>query len=319
MTRIKGPLALAAGAALVTSGVLAAEGEKWSYPVEVWDPPFDMASPRATVDYEPLDKAAEKWDLCVSFPHMKDAYWMAVDYGVVDEAKRQGVRLQLVEAGGYTNLNAQISQIEDCVAAGADAVIIGAISLDGLNNLVKEIRIEGRPGDRRDQRHLLARTVGQVPRFIRRNGLQSGRVPRQDRIPRAPIRSRSPGFLARLAPAGSRPATRASRRRSRAARSRSSTPSTAIPARRCSSSWSRTRSRPIPDISYVVGTAVTAEAATGLLRSRGLEEDIKVVSYYFTPGVDQGIRRGQILAAPTRFRGDPGPRVGRPGGAHPRG
>ena len=117
MTRITGPLALAAGAALVTSGVLAAEGEKWSYPVEVWDPPFDMASPRTTVDYEPLDKAAEKWDLCVSFPHMKDAYWMAVDYGVIDEAQRQGVRLQLVEAGGYTNLNTQISQIEDCVAA----------------------------------------------------------------------------------------------------------------------------------------------------------------------------------------------------------
>ena len=44
---------------------------------------------------------------------------------------------------------------------------------------------------------------------------------------------------------------------------------------------------------------MTAEAATGLLRSRGLEDQIKIVSYYFTPGVDQGIRRGQILAAPT--------------------
>ena len=139
--RLKGPLALGAGA--VAMG-LAATGapaqDKWSYPVEVWDPPFDMASPRTTVEYEPLDKAAQKWDLCVSFPHMKDAYWMAVDYGVVDEAAREGVRMQLVEAGGYTNLNTQISQIEDCVARGADAVIIGAISLDGLNNLVSEIR-----------------------------------------------------------------------------------------------------------------------------------------------------------------------------------
>ena len=27
--------------------------------------------------------------------------------------------MQLVEAGGYTNLAKQISQIEDCVAAGA--------------------------------------------------------------------------------------------------------------------------------------------------------------------------------------------------------
>ena len=48
---------------------------------------------------------------------MKDAYWLAVNYGVAEEAKRLGVKMNLVEAGGYTNLNKQISQIEDCVAA----------------------------------------------------------------------------------------------------------------------------------------------------------------------------------------------------------
>ena len=70
---------------------------------------------------------------------MKDAYWLGVDYGVIAEAKRLGVKLNLVEAGGYTELNKQISQIEDCVANGSQAVIIGAISADGLNNLVKEL------------------------------------------------------------------------------------------------------------------------------------------------------------------------------------
>ncbi|WOV92213.1 MAG: substrate-binding domain-containing protein [Candidatus Zeuxoniibacter abyssi] len=50
-----------------------------------------------------------------------------------------------MEAGGYTELNTQISQIEDCVAGGADAVVIGAISNDGLNNLVGEIRDKGIP------------------------------------------------------------------------------------------------------------------------------------------------------------------------------
>ncbi len=44
---------------------------------------------------------------------------------------------------------------------------------------------------------------------------------------------------------------------------------------------------------------MTAEAAIPILRSRGLTDQIKIVSYYYTPGVDQGIRRGQILAAPT--------------------
>ena len=44
---------------------------------------------------------------------------------------------------------------------------------------------------------------------------------------------------------------------------------------------------------------MTAEAAVPILRNRDLQDQIKVVSYYYTPGVDQGIRRGQILAAPT--------------------
>jgi protein TorT len=92
--------------------------EWYPYPVQVWDPPFDMNSPRHDLKYVPLDKATKKWNICVSFPHMKDAYWMAVNYGVVDESRRMGVAMQLVEAGGYVNLNKQISQIEDCVASG---------------------------------------------------------------------------------------------------------------------------------------------------------------------------------------------------------
>ena len=110
-------------AMLFASFVTAQASAGWyPYSVEVWDPPFDMSSPRSMMDYTPLEKASKKWNICVSFPHMKDAYWMAVDYGVVEESKRQGVAMQLVEAGGYVNLNKQISQIEDCVASGADAV-----------------------------------------------------------------------------------------------------------------------------------------------------------------------------------------------------
>src|ERR1700692_414023 len=87
----------------------------------------------------------KKWNICVSFPHMKDAYWLAVDYGVSEEAKDLGVAMHLVEAGGYTNLNKQISQIEDCVSNGAQAVDIGAISYDGLNETVKRLHEKNIP------------------------------------------------------------------------------------------------------------------------------------------------------------------------------
>ena len=54
-----------------------------------------------------------------------------------------------------------------------------------------------------------------------------------------------------------------------------------------------------PDIQYVVGTSPTTEAAVQLLRDRDLQDQIKVLAYYFTPGVYQNIKRGRVLAAPT--------------------
>jgi protein TorT len=54
-----------------------------------------------------------------------------------------------------------------------------------------------------------------------------------------------------------------------------------------------------PELAYIVGTAVTAEAAVPILRRRGLSEKVKVLAYYYSPGVHRGIARGYILAAPT--------------------
>ena len=48
-----------------------------------------------------------------------------------------------------------------------------------------------------------------------------------------------------------------------------------------------------------MGTAVTAEAAVKILRRRGLADRIKILSYYYGPGVHRGIRRGDITAAPS--------------------
>jgi protein TorT len=53
------------------------------------------------------------------------------------------------------------------------------------------------------------------------------------------------------------------------------------------------------ELDYVVGTAVTAEAAVKILRRRGLADRINILSYYYSPGVDRGIRRGSITAAPS--------------------
>jgi protein TorT len=56
-----------------------------------------------------------------------------------------------------------------------------------------------------------------------------------------------------------------------------------------------------PDIDYMVGSAVTAEAAIRILRARGLSDQIQIVADYFTHAVYRGIKRGRVLAAPTDF------------------
>jgi protein TorT len=43
---------------------------------------------------------------------------------------------------------------------------------------------------------------------------------------------------------------------------------------------------------------VTAEASVGLLRERGLTDQIGLLAFYMTPGVYEGIGRGFITAAP---------------------
>ncbi len=276
-----------------------AADENWyPYPVEVWNPPFDMSSPRSTVDYLPLEKAAKQWDICVSFPHMKDAYWLAVDYGIVAESERLGVKMQLVEAGGYTNLNTQISQIEDCVAGGSEAVVIGAISFDGLNNLVAEIRGKG------------------IPVIDVINGMSSPDLSAKSLVSFGEMGFKAGEYIAKAHPAGSGkvkvawfpgpPGAGWVEAGNAGFQEAVAGSDIEVVETKYGDTGKEVQLKLVedtleahPDIEYVVGTAVTAEAAVGLLRARGLTEQVKVMAYYFTPGVFRGIKRGQMLAAPT--------------------
>ena len=118
---------------------------------ETWDlqapeTAFDYDSPNRVIAYQPLSQSSRAWDLCVSYPHLKDAYWLSVNFGMVEEARRLGVSFRLNEAGGYPNLERQIQQIDSCIAQGADALIVGAVSFDGLADTVKRAAEEMRNG-----------------------------------------------------------------------------------------------------------------------------------------------------------------------------
>lgn len=119
------------------------------------------------IEYSPVEKAEKPHNICVPFPHMKDSFWVAVAYGITKQSKALGVSMNLYEAGGYDNLPKQLSQFDDCIASGADAIVIGAISTVGVAKQVAAAKAKGIPEPRPDQR-LAADDRAQCHRGCRR-------------------------------------------------------------------------------------------------------------------------------------------------------
>ncbi|NRB42991.1 MAG: TMAO reductase system periplasmic protein TorT, partial [Pseudomonadales bacterium] len=109
-----------------------------------WTPAFSESAQRKTISYKALDKADKAWKICVSIPNLKDSYWLAVNYALVDQAKRLGLSMRIDEAGGYNNLAVQRQQIKECMDSGADGLIVSGIS-NGLNDLVAHYTKQGNP------------------------------------------------------------------------------------------------------------------------------------------------------------------------------
>jgi periplasmic protein TorT len=115
------------------------------FPVDVWEPPFNQQRQHVRKQYVPLAHASKQWQLCASIPHLKADYWLAVNSALIQEARRLGVRLNLFEAGGYEHLERQKRQIAECMNNGTDGLIVGAISADGLNDLIDSYAGRGIP------------------------------------------------------------------------------------------------------------------------------------------------------------------------------
>ncbi|MCP3869032.1 MAG: TMAO reductase system periplasmic protein TorT [Gammaproteobacteria bacterium] len=266
--------------------------------IDGWQPAFDYTGQPYRIPYPVAMPTTRHWSFCVVYPHLKDAYWLAVNYGMTDEAKRLGVELRLFEAGGYPRLEQQRKLVTRCSEmSGVDALILGTVSFQGLSDLVQDISRKmpilatindidnknisakvgvswyemGRSvGEYIVQRHVTGRESVPVAWFPGPKG--AGWVPFVDQ-----------GFRDALADSNIAIVT---------------------------TGWGDTGKaiqRNLvqdaldghPEIRYLVGNALMAEAAISVLRERDLRNEIKILSTYFTPGVFRGIARSRILAAPT--------------------
>ncbi len=297
--RPKGRAVLTGLLALLLAMPLEVAAADWSpIPVWVWDPPFDTASPRTKKSYEPLGTATREWRVCASIPHLKDAYWLGVNYGLVDEARRLDVTLSVFEAGGYGNLDEQKEQISACLEDSPDALIVSAVDFDKLNPTLAKVHAKGIPIidmiNGVSFPKIAARTVGDYYD----NGFEAGRyLVEQNQGSEDPLR-----VLWFPGPKGAGWVTRGDQGFNAALKGTN----VEILATAYGDTGKNVQGELIeaalvrhPEVDYIVGTTVTAEAAIGIVRRKRLRDKTKVLAYYFGPGVYRGLKRGAIVAAPS--------------------
>ena len=265
-----------------------------SIEVEEWIPPFNRELRKIVNSYSFLLSAEKKWRICVSIPHLKDAYWSAVNYGLIQEARQKGIALDLFEAGGYNNLDVQRKQLKNCLKEKYDGVIISAIKFDGVNDLVSEFKAQGIPVidliNGLDSRDINARVGASYYDMAYQTGvyLKSKVLGSKVRVLWMPgpkdaswVDAGNRGFLEGV-----------------------SNSSIEIVATLYGDTGRTAQGRLIRsflsenhDIDFIVGTSVTAEAAVDIVRRKNI--NAKIMSYYYSPGVHRGIKRGQIISSPT--------------------
>jgi protein TorT len=284
---------------VIAPSIVLAEKAWYPLDVDVWNPPFNDQRKRDQKVYTPLKKAKQKWRIRVFIPHLKDAYWLGVNYGLIDEARRLGINLAIYEAGGYDQLEVQRRQIEDSIKEKPDGLIIGAISSRGLNEIVKKASDMGIPAldliNGLSSPDIAARAAVSFWDMGNRAGLYLRRLQteRGQRMKAAWFPGpKGAGWVA-AGDAGFREAI--------------ANGDIDLVITQYGDTGSAAQAKLIEavldkyasNLDCIVGTAVTAEAAVKILRRRGLADRIKILSYYYSPGVDRGIRRGGITAAPS--------------------
>ncbi len=264
----------------------------WS--VESRSPAFQFEQVAAT-EISPLSQATQPWRLCALYPHLKDSYWLSVNYGMVKQAEQLGVALRLADAGGYPQLERQWQQLQDCIAWQADAILLGTVAYAAISNRFHA-------------------TGSSIPLFGLVNNLPTAGLSGRVGVSWYQMGYRVGAFLAQRHPAGSpavsiawfpgptqRGGTPESEQGLRAALAGSAVILQISAQGENDRNVQRTLLQQVldqySDLDYIVGGAVLAEVAVNELRKRNPPRPPQIISHYFSHGVDRGIKRGKILLA----------------------
>lgn len=89
--------------------------------------------------------AAQDKEIAVMLPAAGDPYFKMKSFGYIDEGKKLGYDVKIYDAGGYGNLQKQVSQIEDVVTRKVAGIVLVPASSDGTVPVVEKAIAAGIP------------------------------------------------------------------------------------------------------------------------------------------------------------------------------
>jgi protein TorT len=281
---------------LALMGPMAAMADTWTFPVMNMDLRDSAAIPFVgqQVDYTGLDpkEVTNKWNLCFLVPHTTNDIIRAYLYGTVEEVKRLGASLTVLDAGGYGNLDKQLSQFDDCVTLGANAILIMAVSPDAFNQKIADARALG---------------VKVIDLNIGVNGPVDGRVVVTykavgDVIGKALAAAHPAGSGAKTTVILPGPAGVAWSEDTQIGFNAAIEGSDVKTEKVVYGGSSRLEQQPLvedvlttyPDLNYLVGMGTSIEAALASLREQGRVGEIKLYGSFITPDLTEPLKKGDV-------------------------
>jgi ABC-type sugar transport system substrate-binding protein len=84
-----------------------------------------------------------KGTIGVSFPTIQGPFFTAILYGIESEAEALGYETVILDAGGYANVDEQISQVENLIAQGVDAILLDRADPAALADVIEQAQAAG--------------------------------------------------------------------------------------------------------------------------------------------------------------------------------
>ena len=235
----------------------------------------------------------------VLFPHLKDPYWRAVNYGIVTEAKRLKVGIRLLSAGGYEEIEKQKAQFEQLIQEKMDGIILASISYTALDELVENASRQGIPVIEviNDIYSPAIRAKALVSFY--EMGYRAGEFVIADAAERSRV---TVAFFPGPRGSGWAPETlkgffkiqRDNPKKIKLYPPRWGDTDYDV-QRRLIEEFLQVHS----DVDYIVGNAVAAEVAIDVLKARGLSQQVRIVATYIIPTIYDKLKQGLIAAAPS--------------------